>query len=261
MRTTVLALAFVAGTLVTSSIATLAAQELVFTTENDIFADDDALDDLYTFAVALELRRAGLDFSLRESAFTDRAAGVRFDETAWSVGRELPAWHSWRTYAEVGAVRVGRGIFGQEVQNTVHRAIGNDPVELDYLDPSLHGRLSFAGERSRALGERFSAGPRLELEWITALHSHALVAVQVQWRPHPVVDLDLLAGGRWSAAGLAALAPHVESFGAAVRLGVTAYDRLRFAWTYNDRGDGRSHLAIGYRFANWKPGEIERLRR
>ena len=32
----------------------------------------------------------------------------------------------------------------------------------------------------------------------------------------------------------------------------TVYDRIRLAWNYNDHGDGRTHLAVGYRFARWR---------
>ena len=249
-RITTLALVF----LLAPAIGGLAAQQIEFTTENDLFTDDTARDDLYTFAVALEVERHGTHFALREDAFTDRAAGVRFDETSWSLGRPLRAWRSWQSYGEAGAVRIGRGIFGEEVQNTVHRALGSDELALVYLPPSLHGRLALSAERSWSPGRAVAFTPRLELEWVSDVRAHAVLAAGMEWRPRPAIAFDLLAGVRWSAADLAALAPHVEPFGAVGAVGLTLYDRLRVAWRYNDHGDGRSHLAVGYRFARWRGG-------
>ena len=238
--------------LLATALGPLAAQQIEFTTENDLFTDDTARDDLYSFAVALSTERHGTHFALREDAFTDRAAGVRFDETSWSLGRALPAWRSWQSYGEAGAVRIGRGLFGEEVQNTVHRALGSDELALAYLDPSLHGRLAFTTERSWAPRGTFAVGPRLELEWVSDVRAHAIVAAAAQWRPHAAVAVDLLAGARWSDADLAALAPHIRPFAAVGEVGVTVYDRIRLAWSYNDHGDGRTHLAVGYRFARWR---------
>lgn len=234
------------------AIGPLAAQRIEFTTENDLFTDDTARDDLYTFAVELATERHGTHFALREDAFTDRAAGVRFDETGWSLGRALPLRRSWQSYGEVGAVRIGRGLFGEEVQNTVHRALGSDELALEYLAPSLHGRLAFASERSFAPGGTVAVGPRIELEWVSDIRAHAIVAAAVQWRPNAAFAVDLLAGGRWSDADLAVLAPHIRPFAAVAEVGVTVYDRIRLAWSYNDHGDGRTHLAVGYRFARWR---------
>lgn len=234
------------------AIGLLAAQEIEFSTENDLFTDETSRDDLYTFAFALATERHERRFALREDAFTDRAAGVRFDETSWSFGRPLPAWRSFRTYGEAGAVRIGRGLFGEEVQNTVHRALGSDGLELAYLAPSLHGRLAFAAERAWSPGGGFAVGPRVELEWVSDVRAHAILAAAAQWRPHPLLTVDLLAGARWSDADLAALAPHVEPFAAVAELGVTVHERIRLAWSYNDHGDGRTHVALGYRFARWR---------
>ncbi len=252
--------AFALALALASSIAALAAQEIEFVTENDLFADDEASDDLYTFSVALEVERKETTFALREAAFTDRKAGFRFDQTSWSMGRPLPGWRGWRPHAEVGAVRVGRGIFGEQVQNTVHRAIGGDELELVYLDPSLHGRLAFAAERSWSPGGSFALGSRVELEWVQALSSHAIVAAQWSWQPLPALAVDLLAGVRWGDADLALLEPHVEAFGAVVEVGLTVYDRIRLAWSSNDHGDGRDHLLLGYRFARFRSAADSAIR-
>jgi hypothetical protein len=259
MRTKSFAAALVLAALLTTFPSALVAQAIEFTTENDLFTDAASPDDLYTFAVALEMQRHGSTFALREDAFTDREAGVRFDETSLSFGRPLPVWSSWRSYAEAGPVRVGRGLFGEGMQNTVHGALGSDSVTLAYLDATLHGRIAFTSERSWSAGGDFAVGPRLEVEWVSDLRSHALVAAQAQWRPLPKLTIDLLAGYRWSDADLAALEPHIESAGAAAELGVTIFDRVRLAWSLNQHGDGRSHLALAYRFARLRSGGGERV--
>lgn len=257
MRTASHALTLALVLLFAPAIGGLSAQELELSTENDLFTDDSSRDDLYTFAFALATKRHGTRFILREDAFTDRAAGVRFDETGWSFGRPLPVWRSFRSYGEAGAVRIGRGLFGEEVQNTVHRALGSDELALAYLEPSLHARLAFVTERSWSPGGSLSVGPRVELEWVSDVRADAIVAATAQWRPLPSLAVDLLAGVRWSGADLAALQPHVVPFGAVVGLGVMLHERIRLAWSYNDHGDGRTHLAVGYRFARWRgPGEV-----
>jgi hypothetical protein len=260
MRTTTTAAAILAAAMLATFSAALAAQAIEFTTENDLFADSSSADDLYTFAVALEVERHGSTFALREDAFTDRDAGVRFDETSWSLGRPLPVWRGFRSYAEVGPVRVGRGLFGEEMQNSVHGAIGGDRLQLTYLEPSLHGRLAFGAERSWSPGGAFAVGPRVDLEWVSALRSQALLAAQLQWRPLPMLAVDLLAGVRWSDADLAALEPHLRAVGAAAEIGISFFDRVRLAWSLNEHGDGRNHLALGYRFARFRGGGGEVVR-
>src|SRR5688572_5006794 len=78
------------------------AQDLYLRTENDIFSTQPARDDLHTFAVAFEVERDETLFALREDAFTDRAGGIRFDETQLSIGRALPDLAGWSARGEIG---------------------------------------------------------------------------------------------------------------------------------------------------------------
>jgi hypothetical protein len=91
-------------------------------------------------------------------------------------------------------------------------------------------------------------GPRLEALVVPGLRSHAVVAAQARWAPSPAVDLHVVAGARFSHASLEALEPHTDSFAHVLRVGVALYDRVLLAWTYNDYGDRREHVSIGYRF-------------
>lgn len=236
------------------------AQELRFSTGNDVFTDKPADDDLYTFAVGLEVERGGYRTSFRENAFTDRDAGTRFDETSLTIGRALPVRRSWQTFAEAGVVRVGEGLFGQDVQNVVHRALGSDEVELPYEESHLYGRLALNTERSWGAGESLSLGPRLELDLIPGLRSHAVVGAQARWQPNALLGVQALVGARFSDASFAPLEPHVEPFAAVVRLGVTVHERIFVAWSYNDFGDGQAHLSLGYSFTNWRAGSEPEIR-
>jgi hypothetical protein len=253
-RATIVALAASLAPLVLGILARPALSfELRLSTENDLLVESRHKDDLYTFAIGLELERGPYTVALRENAFTDRLAGRRFDETHLSVARDLPAPAGWELRAEAGAVHVGRGLFGESTQNAVHEAIGGDDVRLPYEDSSLHARLAVAGERPFALGERLVLGPRLEIDAAPGLRSHAVLGAQARWRPHELVAVEALAGIRLSDAAHPALEPHLVDRAPVVRLGALLLDHIVLAWSYNDYGDEREHLSLGYKVAGRRP--------
>ncbi len=223
------------------------SQVLRFSTENDLLTDRARRDDLYTFSLALEVERRGFALSLRENAFTDRAAGIRFDETYLSVGRALGDLGPWSFSGEVGIAHRGRGLFGERVQNGVHRALGGDEVELEYLGSSLHPRLALVAERRFAAGGRLDWGPRLEADVVPGLRSWALLAASATWRPSPRLAVEAMAGGRFTHASYAPLRPHLESRSLAAKVGVVVAERWFLSWSYGDFGEKREHLAAGYR--------------
>ncbi len=224
-----------------------AAAELRLTTENDLVGDDQTPDDLYTFSVGLEAELGAYTIALRENAFTDRAAGVRFDETYLSVGRQLPDIGPWRITAEAGAVHVGHGLLGEHAQNTVHRWIGGDEVHLRYVGSSLHPHLALAAERSYALGERLQAGPFAMADAVPGLRTYAIVGAHGRWQPTANLTLQARFGGRHTHASLDRLAPRLAEYAAVARLGVVLNERYLLSWSYNDYGDEREHLTVGYR--------------
>jgi hypothetical protein len=229
---------------------TNAEQRVLLSTENDLFTNSGNRDDLYTFSVALafDLDR-GYGLTFRENAFTDRDAGLRFDETYLSVGRRLPWLESWNLHAEAGLARRGRGLFGESAQNAVHRAIGAEEVELRYRGSSLHPRLALHAERRFAIGPRWDWGPRVELELVPGLRSFALLAAEATWSPAERLAVELAAGGRFTDASYAPLERHLAGAAPAARLGLV-YDRRYFlSWSYNDYGDEREHLSAGVRVA------------
>jgi hypothetical protein len=223
------------------------AQEFRFITDNDLFTGGPTHDDLYTFAVGFELERDGTRYSLRENAFTDRVAGKRFDETMLSAGRRLPAWRSFEVEAEVGAVLVGRGLFGESTQNAVHRALGGEEVTLPYVDNEVYGRLALSAERSWTVRGGFDVGPRLELELIPGFRSHAVVAAQVRWEPASQLFVQAVVGARASSAQFVPLEPHIAPLAPIVRLEVGYGSHGFLAWSHNEYGDEREHLHVGYR--------------
>lgn len=226
------------------------AQEFRFITDNDLFTGGPTHDDLYTFALGFELERGGVRYSMRENAFTDRRAGIRFDETMLSAGRALPNWRSFTLHAEVGAVMVGRGLFGESTQNAVHRTLGGEEVRLPYAANQVFGRLAFTAARSSTpLGNRgeFEVGPRLELELIPGFRSHAVVAAQMRWEPVSQLVVHAVLGARASTTQFAPLEPHIAPLAPIVRVELGYGGHGFLAWSHNEYGDEREHLHVGYR--------------
>jgi hypothetical protein len=225
----------------------LGAQELSFSTENDLFTNSSTPDDLYTFSLAAAVELGEYRVALRENAFTDRVAGLRFDETYLGVSRALPSRAGWRWRAEAGLARVGRGLFGQGTQNAVHRLIGSDEVELRYLATSLHPRVALQGERWYWVGGGLELAPIFEAEAVPGLRYHATAGARARCQPASRFYLDLLIGMRWDHVALDALAPHIEPSGAVAKLEAVVAGRVVVSWSVNEYGDEREHVGLAYR--------------
>lgn len=223
------------------------AQGLRFTTENDILTGNPTRDDLYTFSVGLEVERAGYTFSLREDAFTDRAAGVRFDETYFDVARRFAAPRGWDVRLAAGVAHTGHGLLGERVQNAVHRMIEDDEVHLDYHGSSWHPHFEASADRFVAVSAKLELGPSFELASTPGLRHRVGAGLQASWRPTPALAIEAFAGARWADAELEPLEPHLSGVGAAGRIGVVVADRWLLGWSVNDQGDEREHWTIGWR--------------
>ena len=229
--------------------------ELRLTTENDLFVQGTEPDDLYTFSVGIGIERGPTTFGLEEHAFTDREADVRFDETHLTLTRRLVR-SSWDLELTGGVVHVGEGLFGEAAQNAVHEVVGSDEVDIPYADTQWHPRAGVAAERWWPLGSRVMAGPRLEIDSVPGLHSHAIVAGQLEWRPHRYVDVEVLAGHRFTDAGHEALEAHLAQDAPIGEVSVVVLQRIELSWSYNKLGDEREHLTIGYRVRGPRVGWI-----
>ena len=181
----------VSQTLPTGSEATGAKaateNEIIFRTGNDFLAGNSRSDDLYTAGLGFTLeldrdqpatRPLGRRFlTIEENLFTDRDADLRFDETWLLFGRRLRG-EAWRADVYVGAVRAGRGLFGEDAQNLVHRLIGDEEVHLRYVDRDRHFAVLGAGIRRTLLqGTRGSLHARAEARLAPEFQNWARVAV------------------------------------------------------------------------------------
>lgn len=246
--------------LLIAALAALAASpaagvEIQFATENDFFTPGNR-DDLYTFSVALSAQRGPYTFTWREDAFTDRQGGSRFDETRLTVQRAVPGFHAWSLRAEAGIAHVGRGLLGQDTQNALHRLLGDEELDLEYLPSELYPLLGLEAERLYAHGPDLDLGPRIEAESLPGFRSHAVMGAQAHWRARARLAVHLFAGARWSGASLEPLDRHTATLAPVARLGVVFRDRYSVSWTYNDHGVEREHVSFGIRLAGgeWRGG-------
>ena len=223
--------------------------ELRLATQNDILTGGGETDDLYTFSIAIEAERGPVRFSLREHAFTDRAAGTRFDETWLTARREIPGLGRFDVHGEAGVAHVGRGLFGEQTQNAVHRLIGDEELDLRYHEESFHPALGLEIGRRFGVGHGLAMGPLFEAHAAPGLRSDVLLGAQVDWPAGRNVLVELLAGARASHVDLAALAPHVDPVASVARVGFVIHDWIFLSWEHNGFGDGRQHVSLGI----WKP--------
>lgn len=224
----------------------LVAQTLSVSTENDIFTRNPTKDDLYSFSLGFEIDRGATTFALFERAFTDRAAGLRFDETYLEARRDVAAPRGWNLRLGGGVVRVGNGLFGERLQNAVHRVIGGDPVDLRYHRASWHARAVVTAERWASLGPRLEVGTRFELDAAPGLRTLVAAGAQASWRPSRRWTLETFLGARRSKGELDPLEPHLGGLSLAARLGVVVAERYLVAWSLNTHGDRREHWTVGY---------------
>jgi len=125
----------VIGLLIMTAIALGAsAAELRLTLANDPVSGNERKDDLYTSETALELRFTERRAIFTERMFTNREGGYRFDETRFSMTLAPSTHYGWDTVMEVGVLHVGKGLLGESVQNSVHRAVGSEEVHLAYIE-------------------------------------------------------------------------------------------------------------------------------
>jgi hypothetical protein len=221
------------------------AIDLHLTIANDPIFGNEESDDLYTAGLAISMQRGFRHFSAGERMFTDREAGLRFDETFLAVEQRLPSWGAWEPTLGLGVLHIGQGLLGQSVQNSIHQAIGSDRLELDYLGRDrFYGELLARLERSDLLGRGRLVTTTIELRsapgfrsWLRAMASYeATFGRHFAWRAGLGVHAE--------EAQLALLEKNVESLAPAAELGI-AWRKLTLLWSYNDLGTATSHLTLG----------------
>ena len=234
-----------------------AENEIILRTGNDFLAGNSRSDDLYTAGLGFTLeldrdqpatRPLGRRFlTIEENLFTDRDADRRFDETWLLFGRRLRG-EAWRADVYVGAVQAGRGMFGEDTQNLVHRLIGDDEVHLRYVDRDRH--FAVLGARVRRLvatGDRGELHARAEARFAPEFQNWARVAIDGTLRVRPWLDIIASLGARASHTGYEPLKPWIESVALTAELGVVLKERLVFSWTRNEFGTDLGHLNLAVR--------------
>ena len=81
------------------------------------------------------------------------------------------------------------------------------------------------------------------------LVQHVVLGAQVVWRPVRAIAVHAMVGPRFSDASNPALEPHREPASAVARVGILFDGRVAAEWSYNQYGDGREHISVGYRVA------------
>lgn len=223
---------------------------LVLRTSNDLGVFLPAKDDLYTASLGADLVTGNLGFTLDERMFTDRDAGLRFDETYLTVAATVPAPSPWEVRVRAGAVRVGRGLFGENLQNLVHRLLNIDEVELDYIEGSeTHALLRVEAERPFAATAALRIGPWIDLSEAFGFKRHAILGGALRWNRGGSVSVFARAAARYSDTELAVLEPWMGGWAPAFEAGMGYKEFLTASYTYNAFGTEDGHIHLRFRWS------------
>ena len=237
--------------------AAYAQNEIELRTGNDFLAGNSRSDDLYTagLAITYEFQRAKIGdqwlgrgyASLEENLFTDRDAGVRFDETWLVLGRRFEKGDT-RYGVYGGLVRAGEGLFGERLQNAVHSAIGGDDVDLEYVPDNEHFPVLGANIRTHLFSSK---------RWTSHVHGEARIAqgfkqslrvgFEVEWRLTNWLELFGGIGAQATWAEYDLLEPWVEPLDMTAELGIAFKQRIVLSWSDNAYGTGMGHTSLAYR--------------
>jgi hypothetical protein len=228
--------------------------EVELALDNDLFVNNSVEDDFYTFGTRIAVSYRDLTYRWEELAFTDREDGLRFDETYWVVGGQLPARRTggWDVWVEGGVAHVGEGLLGQNAQNAVHEVIGDDEVRLDYLDADdyyAHIQLELGRQWRLAEGDGWSWtwGPQAGASATPGFRWNALVGLRSFWRASDRVTVDAMVGNRFAGTEMELLEPHLEETAVAAQVEVGLPWGLFLEWSLNRYGTDREHVTFGLR--------------
>ena len=221
---------------------------------NDFPADNEAIDDFYTFGTRVEVYRGDWTVRFDEAAFTDRGDRLRFDETYLTVGVQLPRdpQTGFTVRAEAGLAHVGRGLIGEDVQNAVHQITGDYPVHLSYLPDAddLHFHVGAELGRQWTLADDWTWGPQARIATTIGFRSDAFAGLRAIWKPTTRFELGLTVGSHWAESELAILKPHLKGQAFADQAEAHLPRNFVIEWSRNRYGTGRDHVSIGYTFSS-----------
>jgi hypothetical protein len=218
---------------------------------NDQFAASPVEDDLYTATLGIAGTVNDWTLGLDEYVFTDRANGLRFDETYLTVARDLLRPDSkWRLRARIGAVHVGKGLYGERLQNFVHSILGEDEVDLAYV-PGSQSYVFVRLNVSRRLhaNERLIFLPLVEIE-SAGFKEHARAALGVRFDLSERFNLHAEAGARFTDTSYAPLVLWIKDSEPTFGVGAGYKNFLDLTWTSNyfGTGDNHWHISMHLRF-------------
>ena len=214
---------------------------------NDFLTTNRFDDELYTGALMLELDKGGYHFTFGENMFTDSENNVRFDETFLSVERALPPAGEWQTALEVGLIRVGEGLLGQSAQNAFHDLIGNEDVDLPYVDGNrVHATVRLRVYRPLPVLRDLSLTAHGEVFSAVEFKQHVAAGLWVRLPRVSFATFSAGVGGRYSSTEFEALESRIERFAPTFEAEVRFRNNMSISWTYNEFGTKAEHFTIAY---------------
>jgi hypothetical protein len=223
---------------------------LTLRTSNDLGVITPGKDDLYTATLGVEGGTGRVRFALDELMFTDRQAGLRFDETYLTASYTLPRLSGWEWRVEGGAVHVGNGIFGQDFQNFVHRLLNIEEVELEYIEEEkIHPHLRVEVERPFAATPTLEVGPWVDLFEAFDFKRHAILGAALRWQGSGKLSAFGRVAARYSSTGLDVLEPWMEGWGPQLEAGFGYGRFLRVSYSFNHYGTEEHHFHLSFHWS------------
>lgn len=223
------------------------AAEIRLTLANDPISGNEKKDDLYTSELSLEVQYSDRRLLFSERMFTNREEGIRFDETELGVAFAPLTMGPWTAQPEFGLLRVGEGLFGESVQNRVHRATGSRPVSLEYVDGnSYYPTAAVTFDR-----ELLDHGPlplRLDVEaWLApGFRSYTTLRVGATRKLHGNFSLELGAGVRADYVEYDELEPVVSPIAPTGDI-TLVWRGVVLSYEHNHYGTRSNHVTLGWR--------------
>lgn len=228
------------------------AAEFQLTLDNDFLTTNPIDDDLYTAGLRVGYSFGRYELAFVESLFTDSGNDLRFDETYLSIARLLDPVKGWHPRGRVGALRVGRGLFGESLQNAVHDMIGDERVALTYVDTSdWYPTFALDLRRESQVRPTLTIASTAMAASSFGFKSAVELSAELIWSPLLSVWFGVEVGGRYTDTSFAALEPWIERFGALWGFRVGLPGDLVLSWTYNEFGTELQHFSV---LCRWRPG-------
>jgi hypothetical protein len=179
--------------------------------------------------------------------FTDIEVGLRFDETHFTVSRELWRTGAWRLRPELGGVHVGEGLLGQSFQNWFHRLIGRPEEHLAYIDDSLHASVRLEVLRPFRPHENVTAGPWIELYDAFGFRRHLIAGGNFEWQARPKLAFIGYLAARQSHSDEPVLDRWFVGWGGAAEIGLRYGKMLTVSFSHNAMGTRDEHFHVRLR--------------